>query len=139
MERHLINVEDSKRIFEDMEHIIESKMCYDNVFHVMSYNHEKFNSGEWQIAYGFVTAIDGIMARHAFIVDSEGRAIDPTLAKSEHDLSTREYVSFKLLKMDDYLDILMEHKREPALYNAFPEEEKEAFDWAFENHIFLCK
>lgn len=135
VEKHPINREESLRVKEKLGELIQMKLCYNNVFHVVSYNHDKFFSGEWKVAYGFVTAVDNIMARHCFVVNSDGECIDPTLAHREN----KEYISFKILEMGEYFNLLMEYDGEPALYEAFIDEEKEVFQWASEEQVLLLQ
>lgn len=114
-------------------------MCYNNVFNVISFVNNKFRNGEWRVAYGYWTAIDGIMARHCYIVDKDNRVIDPTAPFSTaENVKEKKYLTFKVFDdADEYLDLLWEHDKEPALYKALAEEEKEAHEYAMKNNLIL--
>ncbi|WP_168898374.1 hypothetical protein [Bacillus sp. ISTL8] len=136
-----INYEESVRVHKENLRRIEKKMCYNNVFNVVSYVDDKFHSGEWRVAYGYWTAIDGIMARHCYIVDKDNRVIDPTAPFSTtKDIRNVDYLTFKIFEdADEYLELLWEHDREPALYKAFLEEEKKAHEHAMKNNLILIQ
>ncbi|HDR7066887.1 TPA: hypothetical protein QCW42_003993 [Bacillus cereus] len=134
-----MNYEESVRVHEENGIMLEKKMCYNNVFNVLSYHTGKFRSGEWRVAYGYWTAIDGIMARHCYIVDKDNNVIDPTAPLStDENVKDKKYLTFKIIDgLDSYLDLINEHDREPALYRAFLEEEKEAHEYAMKNNLIL--
>ncbi|GAB6253593.1 hypothetical protein BCSAG_49110 [Bacillus cereus] len=136
---HSINVELTEEVYERCSHAIQQKMCYNNVFAVMGYYMDKFRSGEWKVAYGYFTAVERIMARHAFIVDMEtGEAIDPTAPTLSHGYKDREYLSFAILGIDEYLELIGKEDREPALYKSLREQDAEAQLWGMKNNTIMC-
>jgi hypothetical protein len=141
---HKMNVDMSKELYISCSNHIEKKQCYNNVWNAINFSGygSKFVSGEWKVAYGYVSVLDdhGLMARHAFIIDEQGQAIDPTIVCLDHfnELNPREYVSFAILKFDEYLDILENNDLQPSLYMAFKDEEKQAWEWSKNNNKALC-
>ncbi|KEK23927.1 hypothetical protein [Bacillus gaemokensis] len=136
---HKINIELTEEVYETCSHAIQTKMCYNNVFNVMGYFMDKFRSGEWKVAYGYYTVIENIMARHAFIVVTEtGDAIDPTAPTLSSGYEDRKYISFALLDVDEYLDLIGKEDREPALYMSLREKDKEAQEWGRGQNLFMC-
>jgi hypothetical protein len=140
IQEHEFNVELSKEVYKKCEKHIELKMCYNNVFNVLSFGYgSEFYNGTWKIAYGYVTAIDGLMARHCFIVDSDGQAIDPTIVMTKRfDRDNRKHISFAVLDFPKYIKLLEEHNGEVSLFRAFREEEMLALKWSQKNNVFLC-
>jgi hypothetical protein len=135
---HEVNIKGSKDIYKECSHAIKKKMCYNNVFNVLIYYGDKFRNNEWKVAYGYVDVIDGLMARHAFIVDENGKAIDPTLADRLEEGRDRKYVSFKIFDtLDEYLSTLEANDNEPALYDAFRTKEMKANEWASKKQLIL--
>ncbi|MGE6347867.1 hypothetical protein ACQKIY_25665 [Bacillus mycoides] len=136
-----INYEESVKVHKENLRRIQKKMCYNNVFNVVSFVDNKFYSGEWRVAYGYWTAIDGIMARHCYIVDNDNKVIDPTAPFSTtKDIKNVDYLTFKVFEdADEYLELLWANNREPALYRAFLEEEKKAHEYAMKNSLILIQ
>ncbi|HDR7263652.1 hypothetical protein [Bacillus sp. CH_203] len=137
---HKINIELTEEVYGECSHAIQQKMCYNNVFNVMGYYMDKFKSGEWKVAYGYYTAVDGIMARHAFIVDiATGDAIDPTAPTLSNGYDYRKYLSFVILEKDEYLDLIGNEDREPALYKSLREQDTEAQEWGKVNNVIMYR
>ncbi|HHB2481340.1 TPA: hypothetical protein ACORDH_002791 [Bacillus cereus] len=135
-----LNYEESARVHKENESRLQKNMCYNNVFNVMTFNNDKFDNGEWRVAYGYWTVVDGVMARHCYIVDRDKNVIDPTALLSEKNMEKVKYLTFKIFEdMDDYLNLIWEHDREPALYQAFPKEEEEAHKYAMQNSLILIQ
>ncbi|EML6324782.1 hypothetical protein QCQ60_005111 [Bacillus cereus] len=135
---HKINAELTDEVYEACSHAIQPKMCYNNVFSVMGYYIDKFRGGEWKVAYGYWTAVDGMMARHAFIVDVEtGDAIDPTALATSSGYEHRKYISFAILDIDEYLELIGNENREPALYKSLREQDMEAQKWGMQHNLIM--
>jgi hypothetical protein len=134
---HELNSPISRVVYEDCKRWIEMKYCYHNVFNVITHGYgSKFHKNQWKIAYGYVTAVENLMARHCFIIDEYGDVIDPTLINSKSQ-KHREYVSFKILTFEEYMETLTKHDNQPSLFGAFRKEEKLANEWSRENNVVL--
>lgn len=140
IQEHDIDKEASIELYNRCSDVIERKLCYNNVFNVITYNGDKFSTGEWKIAYGYVKAIENLMSRHCFIVTSTGKAIDPTLAMSDYfdEYADTPYMSFRVLELEEYLNLLTENDNQPSLFNAFHKENVLANEWAKNNNVFLA-
>lgn len=142
---HNLNLEESMKLNEEMNGIIEVKHCYTNIFYVAIRNSEKFANGEWKVAYGYMTILPNqpLMARHCFIVNDKGEAIDPTIvATSSFDADEpREYVSFHIFDdMEEYLGEVEENNNVPDLINPFWDlENKQSEPWAREHGCVLIR
>lgn len=115
------------------------KMCYNNVFNIASdfryFN--KFETGEWKVAYGYYSIFGNFYARHCFIVTDNNEVIDATIFTQSEE-KERDYISFKIFdNFSTYTEALWEGNREPALYRLLVEDEKNAHTWAIDNCIVL--
>jgi hypothetical protein len=140
IKEHGLNIELSKEVFQNCSHCVRPKECYNNVFNVLSYHSERFRTGEWKVAYGYVNIIKDqpMMARHCFIVTSDGEAIDPTIISTStfKEDDEKRYMSFKVFdSMEDYLDSIESNNNNPFLFN-HPSEDH-AIEWAKTNNKFL--
>jgi hypothetical protein len=134
---HKLNIEVSREVNENCGAEIRKKECYDNIWKVINFGFGRnFIIGGWKIAYGYVSSINGLMARHCFIVDEEGNAIDPTLIQSEYfdEENPNVYISFATLTFEKYLDLIEKHGMNPSLFNVFLEEESEAKEYAMKHY-----
>lgn len=137
---HDINVDLSKHVSEQCGDLIELKACYHNVYNATIVFGEKFHTAEWKIAFGYVKAIDGFLARHAFILDKDNKVIDPTLVKTKHfnDGKDKLYISFKVFEtFNDYVNALIENDNHPSMFGDFRNEERQADIWARERDFYL--
>ena len=115
MATHNLNMAESKKLYEACKGALRPKNCYINVFHCMVANIPKFNTGEWKIAYGFVPIADTpACVRHCFIVDGFGEAIDPTIFFWSK-LPDSQYMSFEILKVEEYTQMLADNDLRPDL------------------------
>lgn len=116
IQNHLLNMVESLELYQEFEDIIKIKECYTNIFYIFSRKRNSFRYDGWKVAYGYVSILPGlpIMARHCFIVNSQGEAIDPTLFINEKSIEQEmniEYVTFKIFESDDeYLSALTNNK-----------------------------
>lgn len=142
IKEHNLNIDASREVFENCGAEIRIKECYDNVWKVINFGFGKnFASEKWKVAYGYVTSIEGMMARHCFIVDEFGNAIDPTLINSQYfdEEKPNEYISYVTLTLKEYLDAIENHGMNTSLFTAFREAEAEARDYAlkhFDAHLY---
>jgi hypothetical protein len=137
---HSLNIELSKEVLNNCKFCVKPKECYNNVFNILSYYTDKFRTGGWKVAYGYVDILktEPLMARHCFIVSSDGQAIDPTVVSTstfkEEDEKT--YISFKIFDtLEEYLDTIEENRNDPSLYNH--PDERNAMNWADLNNRVL--
>lgn len=137
IQQYYVNYDLSKEIYSKCSHLIEKKQCYNNVFNILTHSEydNKFHSGEWKFAYGFVEVTESILARHAFIIDESNQAVDPTLANSDYFDDIDTYISFKVLNFSEYLKALHNNGLQPALFHVFMDEEIEANKWARERDM----
>jgi hypothetical protein len=136
--KHTFNREMSIKMAQKHRKLLEHKGCYNNVFKMIAEYHTEFRCGGWKIAYGYLQAIEGIYVRHCFIVDDLGRAIDPTIVHIGRTKDHHDHISFKMLDVDTYLDILWKNDRLPALDRVFRKEEQEMWEYALKNNIMIC-
>ncbi|PEA25818.1 hypothetical protein CN984_12215 [Bacillus cereus] len=142
IQEHKFNADLSVEVYETCKDSIEMKGCYNNVFNVLRYYGSKFYNNEWKIAYGYVSIheVEGLMARHAFILDENDNVVDPTIVTtSSFDKDYKyEYVSFKVFnKLGDYTRTLSANDGQPALYNVFHKEEIEANQWGMQRKLMM--
>ena len=139
IKEHKLNYHDSLALRDRMGDILETKGCYTNIFHAISHSDGKILNGEWKIAYGYLMVLEDapIMARHCFIVNSEGEAIDPTLMNISGYKKGQErgFVSFAIFdNTDDYLNAVTSNDNVPDLIKHFKVlESKTSEIWAKEN------
>ncbi|KJD42628.1 hypothetical protein [Paenibacillus terrae] len=122
-QEYSMNREKSLELFQECKKLIMIKECYANIFYVVVHKKRMFTSGEWKIAYGYVRIFsDGFyMARHCFIVNSQGEAIDPTwfASEEEHERSEdnyKSYISFKIFdSIEEYVNLILENDNLPDL------------------------
>lgn len=143
MKEHRLNHKESVALRDKMGDILESKGCYTNIFHAIANSDRKIINGEWKIAYGYLMVLEDapIMARHCFIVNSEGEAIDPTLMNvtGYKEGQERGFVSFAVFEnVDDYLKAVTSNDNVPDLIKYFKELESQTSEiWAKENERVL--
>lgn len=136
MKKYTLNYELSKTIYEKCRHLITPKECYNNIFHILTQYPIKFQSGEWKIAYGYVSSVQNIYCRHCFIL-SDDKVIDPTLCVREND-KNNTYFAFKIFdNVNEYFSALDDEGNFPALMLNLQKEDKKAQQWAQENNI-IC-
>ena len=146
IKHHEINFITSKEVYEELKHLLEVKMCYNNVFHVVSSSKyiDMFLSGDWKIAYGYIRVLEGqpLITRHAFIIDEEERVIDPTLYTMEHfnenDYNYRQHTSFEVMDIDTYRSAIDENNYLPDLAGVLRVKEmKSVGQWVSDEGLFV--
>lgn len=142
---HPLNLELSKEVYEECEHFIKNKECYTNVFYTINYFLNEFESGEWKIAYGYIKILksERLFARHCFIVNSNGEAIDPTLFTLNYfnEEDDANHISFYIFEnLDSYTDAILNNDNFPDLIKPLMKIEMETVEiWAKENNCFLIR
>lgn len=135
--KHNLNIDKSKEVYNHCKPLIQSKMCYNNVFHVVTEYISKFRTCEWKAAYGYMTVFDNILCRHCFIIDENEKVIDPTIFYGQLN-TDREYYSMKVFDdVDIYFEAIENENYYPALDRYLYEETKKSNEWANENGFIL--
>lgn len=139
MEQHFLNTELSREVYKKYRRGIKAKECYTNVFFILSKEFSKFKSGEWRVAYGFVSSIDHIFCRHCFILERDGRVIDPTMFASDRDTTERTYFVMKAFeKIEDYISAIDAENGYPSLGRHLLKAEMKAQEWGAKNgYLFI--
>ena len=137
MKKYLLDVEQSKAVYSDCKPRLQVKMCYNNVFNVITEYISKFRAGEWKVAYGYMTVFDKLLCRHCFIVNEDGKVIDPTIFLGSAN-TEREYYAMKVFDdVDVYFEAIESDGYFPALDKYLAEQNKQANIWANENGFIL--
>ncbi|MCW3793790.1 hypothetical protein OM416_19540 [Paenibacillus sp. LS1] len=137
---HPLNFEQSEEVYNTCKQKIEAGACYNNIFSVMMASKTKLNSKQWRIAYGYYAVQGNIMARHCFIVNEQGEAIDPTLLTHKNRVlnEDEEYQSFYLIdNLNEYIELISDSYSNPDLLSSLKEKEQEFFEWARSNDKIL--
>ena len=138
MKQYLLNKEESLKLYNKHQDKIEPKDCYINIFNILTIYPQNFHSGEWMIAYGYVSSIENVYCRHCFVLAGD-EIIDPTLFSTDRDNSSRTYYLFKVFdSVGEYLEALDSEKGYPALTKHLHKEDSEALKWAQQNgYLFI--
>ena len=137
MKQYALNFDLSQSLYEQHEEEIKSKSCYHNIFNIVVLYPEKFRSGEWKIAYGYVRSVENIYCRHCFILNEE-EVIDPTVFTSNQDNKKRTYyVTRAFDSAGDYLEALEAEGDYPALQKQLRKDDLKAQEWALENGLIF--
>ncbi len=138
IKEHTLDIHRSKEFYNKCRGIVKIKECYNNIFNVSSHIYNPFVNGELKIAFGYVLIMDNMFARHCFIVDNNGNAIDPTIVSTSTFKEDKEhrYLSFDILEFNDYIDLLDKYEGDASLFKHYIESERLARDWA-EKHSFV--
>ena len=121
-----LNLDLSKKVYEEIENKVELRSCYNNTFYAISYileNSDTFKEiRDYKISYGFIKKnISGfdMLFRHGYLTINDNEVIDVTAClwyDVEEKYDECEYYTFKEYDLDSYLDTLMEFDGLPALY-----------------------
>lgn len=131
MKRYELDIEKSKEVFDCCKKHLQIKMCYNNIFEVVTDFNSKFRSGEFKVAYGYMSVMANLYCRHCFVIDNNGAVIDPTIFLQSNPNEQREYFAIKIFDdVDVYIDAIENENYMPALEKYLKEETKQAYEWA---------
>lgn len=137
MKLHTLNRELSLEVFEECKEVMEVKQCYVNVFYAAQRYAHKLLAGQWKVAYGYMPSVQHYMARHCFLVNEAGEAIDPTRYTRTRLIENDEpYVSFKVFDtFPEYLKAVKKNKRVVDLLKPLSDDEMALLgsDWVRDN------
>lgn len=140
MLNYSLDIEKSKEVYEYFKDNLRIKECYNNIFNLLTLCPKTFRNGKWKIAYGYVGVLANLYCRHCFIIDNEGKVIDPTIYTSSEPNTQREYyVMATFNNTDEYLNAIENDNYMPALENYLRDKDKQAYEWANEKgYIFVA-
>ena len=138
MLEYSLNMEKSKELYKQHKRVIKQKECYNNVFRVISAHWNKLQSGEWKVAYGYMTLLENLLCRHCFVLDENNEVLDPTIFTHTLVDAEKQYFVMKLFNDPrEYLEALEWEEGYPALSSTLHQCEKSAWNWAMENGFIL--
>lgn len=132
-----LDIQKSKAMYEKFKGKIEAKMCYNNIFRMVTYMLPKFQSGEYKVAYGYISIFDkSLYARHCFIICGDS-VIDPTLFASSGNLDA-DYIITKIYdNISDYTKAIEDNDFIPDLVRPLRELDKKISMQMQEKGIYL--
>ena len=125
------DLEQSKEVFNTCKSFLKKQECYTNTFYVMSHYISNFEERGWRIAYGYFMTMDQLFIRHCYIIDREGKVIDPTYILTRRD-DTEEspiYWTFSLFEMDDYLSLVERYDNSPDFIEHYQDTHRTLLKW----------
>jgi hypothetical protein len=137
---HPFNHDLSFEVYNECSDFVHPKECYSNVYYVAAHYAEKFHAKEWKVAYGFIRimADSNMWARHAFIVNKQGEAIDPTFFSHENYGNDKQHKSFHIFRdITGYAAHVRRNQNVPDLLMPLREKEAVMGKWAEENGMVL--
>lgn len=134
-----LDIQTSKVMYEKFKNKIEPKMCYNNVFRISTSMMSKFKSGEWKVAYGYISVFEkSLYARHCFIICGDS-VIDPTLFAASGNLDA-DYIITKIYdNFSDYTKAIEDNDFVPDLIKPLRELDKKMFLKMQEKGIYLVQ
>lgn len=146
MDKRSLDVKTSRILFRENRDIVKVKQCYENVYRLMSRFPRHFSDGTYRVAYGYIdSGIPQILIRHAFLVDKNGRIVDPTIVAShekrkEMGLDTKEswpqyYIMHLFPDIYSYTEALLRDERY-ALIDFMEADDTAARQWMAENNCY---
>ena len=134
-----LNIQTSKAIYEKHKDKIEAKMCYRNIFRMVTCMFPKFQSGEYKVAYGYISIFDkSLYGRHCFIVCGD-YVIDPTIFAASGNLDA-DYIITKIYdSVDEYMKAIEDNDFIPDLIIPLQDLDKKMFIQMQEKGIYLVK
>lgn len=137
MKKHLLDVETSRAVYNNCKPFLQAKMCYNNVFNVVTEYISDFRSGKYKVAYGYMSVFGSVLCRHCFIIGEDDRVIDPTIFVGSTS-ADREYYSMMIFDdIDKYFEAIESDEYYPALERYLRERNKAAWKWAKTNNKIL--
>lgn len=141
MKKLKLNLDLTKKIFNDINNELEFKECYNNTFKVASYfisSCHDFKLSDFYIAYGFIKKDIGedpaeIFFRHAFLIyKKDNSVIDVTACfweELEEEYATYDYYVFKKYNdIDKYTDDIIANNYLPGMMITLLDEEIKAYN-----------
>ena len=134
-----LDIQTSKAIYEKHKDKIGAKMCYRNIFRMVTCMFPKFQSGEYKVAYGYISVFDkSLYARHCFIVCGD-YVIDPTIFAASGNLDA-DYIITKIYdSVDEYMKAIEDNDFIPDLIIPLQDLDKKMFIQMQEKGIYLVK
>lgn len=140
MRKYHLDYEKSKEVYRGSKPHIKKNQCYNNMFNVVEDHAAIFRSGEWRVGYGFVEVMPLVYCRHCFIIDENGKTIDPTICTEADPNTLREYLAMKVFDdIDEYFTAIENENYFPALDKYLLVNYIQAQNWAKENGCILIK
>ena len=139
MEKYNLNAEASKYVYNKDKNAYQMKECYINVFRAVCNHMENVKSGKWKIAYGYISSIHNLLARHCFILDENNTVVDPTIYTTnfEDREDSDYYVMYIFDDVEKCIDAIESENGYPALDKYLMEYTKQATKWSIENGFLL--
>lgn len=142
LKRHPFNREESLRVYQECADIVKYKECYANVYNVAAHFAHLFHDKEWKVAYGYIriSPDNNMWARHAFIVNKQGGAIDPTYFSHENHFEgeLKQHTSFYIFNdITRYATVVERNKNFPDLLQPLRKQEEKMGEWAKANNMVL--
>lgn len=139
---HPFNHDLSLEVYNECSDFVRPKECYSNVYYVAAHYAERFHTKEWKVAYGFIRILpdSNMWARHAFIVNKQGEAIDPTFFSHANYATgdTKQHKSFHVFNdVTVYAVNIRRNENVPDLLMPLREKEAKMAKWAEENEMIL--
>lgn len=138
MKKHLLDVETSRAVYNNCKPFLQAKMCYNNVFNVVTEYISDFRSGKYKVAYGYMSVFDSVLCRHCFIIEEDERVIDPTIFVGSMSTDIEYYSMMIFDDVDKYFEAIKSDEYYPALERYLGERmDKAAWEWAKSNNKIL--
>lgn len=134
-----LDLEMSREVYHKLRRRIEPKLCYNNVFNMVSEYPSKFIDGKWKVSYGYVRTLPNVYCRHCFVLDEQSKLIiDPTVFSTGNSTEERDYYIMKAFdSLGDYLLAINKEHNLPALEHYLKDEDLNACKFAFENGLLF--
>lgn len=125
---------ESKKLSKKMGSQIKLKMCYKNIFDVVTAYPTKFNEAEWFVGMCYIHLMKNLYARHCVIVTKQNEVIDPTYFLKEVivDPSKVKYICFDAMTMNEFLDRINKNNYCPDLISYYGCKEKRFINLQYE-------
>lgn len=139
MRMHRLDLETSRKVYQKLRKRIEPKLCYNNVFNMVSAYQGEFMDGRWKVSYGYVRTLPNVYCRHCFVLDTESELIiDPTVLSTGNPTEERDYYIMRAFdSLGDYISAIDKEHNLPALEHYLKDEDINACKLAFENGVLF--
>lgn len=147
MDIRTLDVKASKELYRKNRKLVEAKKCYENVYRLFSKFPRDFSDGTYKVVYGYMdNGIPNVLIRHAFLLNSSGRIVDPTIIASkekrkEMGLDVNEpwpkyYLMHVFPDLHTYINALVAEEKY-ALLDTLSSQDKDMLHWAQESGHYL--